>query len=145
MEKDNKLLNLSGCFDNIINNKSINDTYEALCMMDSDVKNYMISVLDSVIAKEMVRIQNVRRGYNKDLFLYAKMLKNDILSGDNIERFYFKLLKLYPDLKNSMKDIIRLEVQKEIENLTNLGFTKRDIQDDLHPILKEEIYGNGRH
>ena len=44
-----------------------------------------------------------------------------------------------------MKDIIRLEVQKEIENLTNLGFTKRDIQDDLHPILKEEIYGNGRH
>ena len=87
MEKDNKLLNLSGCFDNIINNKSINDTYEALCMMDSDVKNYMISVLDSVIAKEMVRIQNVRRGYNKDLFLYAKMLKNDILSGDNIERF----------------------------------------------------------
>lgn len=145
MEKENKLLNLSGCFDNIVNNKSINDTYEALCMIDNDVKNYMISVLDNIIDKEMVRIQNVRRGYNKDLFLYANMLKNDINSGNNIERFYFKLLKLYPNFKNSMEDIIKLEVQKEIENLTNLGFTKRDIQDDLHPILKEEIYGNGRH
>lgn len=145
MEKDNKLLNLSGCFDNIVNNKSINDTYEVLCMIDNDVKNYMISVLDNIIDKEMVRIQNVRRGYNKDLFLYANMLKNDINSGNNIERFYFKLLKLYPNFKNSMEDIIKLEVQKEIENLTNLGFTKRDIQDDLHPILKEEIYGNGRH
>lgn len=145
MEKENKLLNLSGCFDNIVNNKSINDTYEALCMIDNDVKNYMISVLDNIIDKEIVRIQNVRRGYNKDLFLYANMLKNDINSGNNIERFYFKLLKLYPNFKNSMEDIIKLEVQKEIENLTNLGFTKRDIQDDLHPILKEEIYGNGRH
>lgn len=145
MEKENNLLNLSGCFDNIVNNKSINDTYQALCMMDSSVKTYMISVLDSVIDEEMVRIQNVRRGYNKDLFLYAKMLKNDILSGDNIERFYFKLLKIYPNFKNSMEDIIRLEVQKEIEKLTSLGFTKRDIQNDLHPILKEEIYGNGRH
>lgn len=145
MEKENKLLNLSGCFDNIVNNKSINDTYETLCMIDNDVKNYMISVLDNIIDKEMVRIQNVRRGYNKDLFLYANMLKNDINSGNNIERFYFKLLKLYPNFKNSMEDIIRLEVQKEIENLTNLGFTKRDIQDDLHPILKEKIYGNGRH